>query len=38
MRPGDTAPIRAGRTLRVVATVVSADDEPTVLVVEETSE
>jgi hypothetical protein len=34
MRPGDTIPIRPGRTLRVVATVVSEDDEPSVLVVE----
>jgi hypothetical protein len=35
MHPGDTIPIRPGRTLRVVATVVSADDEPSVLVVED---
>jgi hypothetical protein len=32
MRPGDTIPIRPGRTLQVVATVASAGDEPSVLV------
>jgi hypothetical protein len=35
---GDAIPIRPGRTLRVVATVVSADDEPSVLVVEDMAE
>jgi hypothetical protein len=35
MRPGDTIPIRPGRTLQVVATVASAGDEPSVLVVED---
>jgi hypothetical protein len=38
MRPGDTIPIRPGRTLRVVATVASAGDEPSVLVVEDMAE
>ena len=38
MRPGDTIPIRPGRTLRVVATVAAADDEPSVLVVEDMTE
>jgi hypothetical protein len=38
MRPGDAIPIRPGRTLRVVATVASADDEPPVLVVEDLDE
>jgi hypothetical protein len=38
MRPGDTIPIRPGRTLRVVATVASAGDEPPVLVVEDMAE
>jgi hypothetical protein len=38
MRPGDTIPIRPGRTLRVVATVASSDDEPSVLVVEDMAE
>jgi hypothetical protein len=37
-RPGDTIPIRPGRTLRVVATVASAGDEPSVLVVEDRAE
>jgi hypothetical protein len=35
MRPGDTIPIRPGRTLRVVATVASEDGEPSVLIVED---
>jgi hypothetical protein len=38
MRPGDTIPIRPGRTLRVVATVAAAGDEPSVLVVEDMAE
>jgi hypothetical protein len=38
MRPGDTIPIRPGRMLRVVATVASAEDEPSVLVVEDMAE
>jgi hypothetical protein len=38
MRPDDTIPIRPGRTLRVVATVASASDEPSVLVVEDMAE
>jgi hypothetical protein len=38
MRPGDTIPIRPGRTLRVVATAASAGDEPSVLVVEDMAE
>jgi hypothetical protein len=38
MRPGDTIPTRPGRTLRVVATVASAGDEPSVLVVEDVVE
>jgi hypothetical protein len=38
MRPGDTIPIRPARPLRVVATVASSDDEPSVLVVEDMAE
>jgi hypothetical protein len=34
-RVGDTIPIRRDRTLRVVGIVVSNDDEPPVLVVED---
>jgi hypothetical protein len=34
-RVGDTIPIRPGRTFRVLAIVVSEDDEPSVLVVED---
>jgi hypothetical protein len=38
MRPGDTIPIRPSRTLRVVATAASNDDEPFVLVAEDVAE
>ena len=34
-RVGDTIPIRRDRMLRVVAIVVSKDDEPSVLIVED---
>jgi hypothetical protein len=34
-RVGETIPLGRDRTLRVVGTVVSADDEPTVLIVED---
>ena len=34
-RVGDTIPISRDRTLRVVAIVVSKDDEPSVLIVED---
>jgi hypothetical protein len=37
-RVGDTIPIRRDRTLRVVAIVVSKDDEPSDLVVEDVAE
>ena len=37
-RPGDTIPIQPGWTLRVVATVASAGDGPSVLVVEDMAE
>jgi hypothetical protein len=37
-RPGDTIPLRPGRTLRVVGTVASEDGELSVLVVEDTAE
>ena len=38
MRPGDTIPLSAGRTLRVVATKVDEADQPTVLIVEDVAE
>jgi hypothetical protein len=34
-RVGDTIPVRRDRALRVVAIVVSNDDEPSVLIVED---
>jgi hypothetical protein len=34
-RTGDTIPLGRDRTLRVVGIVVSADDEPSVLIVED---
>ena len=37
-RVGDTISIRRDRTLRVVGIVVSADDEPSVLIVEDMAE
>jgi hypothetical protein len=37
-RTGDTIPLGRDRTLRVVGIVVSADDEPSVLVVEDVAE
>jgi hypothetical protein len=38
MRPGDTIPLSAGRTLRVVATKVDEADQPTTLIVEDMAE
>ena len=38
MRPGDTIPLGASRTLRVVATQVDEADQPTTLVVEDMAE
>jgi hypothetical protein len=35
MRPGDTIPIRPGRTLRVVGIVATNEDEPPILIVED---
>jgi hypothetical protein len=35
--PGDTIPLGRGRTLRVVEIVVSNEDEPPVLIVEDVS-
>jgi hypothetical protein len=37
-RPGDTIPIGRDRTLRVVGIVVSNEDEPSVLIVEDVAE
>ena len=37
-RVGETIPIRRGRTLRVVGIVVSDDDEPSRLIVEDVAE
>ena len=37
-RVGETIPLRRDRTLRVVGIVVSAEDEPTVLIVEDAAE
>jgi hypothetical protein len=37
-RVGETIPLGRGRTLRVVGIVVSNDDEPSVLVVEDVAE
>jgi hypothetical protein len=38
MRPGDTIPLGARRTLRVVATQVDEADQPTTLIVEDVAE
>jgi hypothetical protein len=38
MRPGDTIPLRPGRTLRVVGVQVDEADQPTTLIVEDVAE